>query len=236
MSKEVVDYDKQKENKINKFIYDIKKTLKENYGEKSITENYVETFLETIKKSNNQSIYNDFYNIFIHYEEKLNIKYGLINNILKKKEIGSPNETAFKKIIGKILKIIKGLKKVKTIIKQVFIYRKLPKYKELYEGIKEYNNILLLFGPPGTGKTEIAQATAKRAGVHFYNIPLTSLIQAEVGQSEKNIKYLFDELKRKADGIFEEKIEENNKITKITIVGKKKIFNNNRSRRNDCIF
>ncbi|KAA8564984.1 hypothetical protein EYC84_010753 [Monilinia fructicola] len=57
---------------------------------------------------------------------------------------------------------------------------------------------VLLHGPPGCGKTMIANAFAAEIGVSFIPISAPSLVAGMSGESEKKIRDLFDEAKRMA--------------------------------------
>jgi transitional endoplasmic reticulum ATPase len=50
---------------------------------------------------------------------------------------------------------------------------------------------LLLFGPPGTGKTTVAKVLAAQASASFYPISPSDLISKWVGETEENISTLF---------------------------------------------
>ena len=50
---------------------------------------------------------------------------------------------------------------------------------------------VLLFGPPGCGKTMVAKAVAASAGSHFLNIKGPELLNKYVGETERQIRVIF---------------------------------------------
>ena len=55
---------------------------------------------------------------------------------------------------------------------------------------------LLLWGPPGCGKTFIAKALAGELGLYFIHVGLADILDMWIGNSEKNIRDVFAEARR----------------------------------------
>lgn len=90
---------------------------------------------------------------------------------------------------------IGGLDEVLSIIREIIeLPIKQPKLFE-YLGIKPHKGVLL-FGPPGCGKTLIAKAIAHEVKAHFIDIKGPELFNKYFGQSEENLRDVFDEAKK----------------------------------------
>ncbi|HET6163432.1 MAG TPA: AAA family ATPase [Planctomycetota bacterium] len=57
---------------------------------------------------------------------------------------------------------------------------------------------ILLFGPPGCGKTHLARATAGEAKCGFLAVGIHEVLEMWVGQSEKKLHSLFEQARRRA--------------------------------------
>ena len=59
---------------------------------------------------------------------------------------------------------------------------------------------ILFFGPPGCGKTLLAAAVATEIDASFYCIDSASVMSKWLGESEKNVAYLFKRAKQASEG------------------------------------
>jgi transitional endoplasmic reticulum ATPase len=60
---------------------------------------------------------------------------------------------------------------------------------------------VLLHGPPGTGKTLIARAVAYETAAHFFHVNGPEIINKFYGQSEANLRSVFEEAQRRAPAV-----------------------------------
>ncbi|KPA75181.1 putative katanin-like proteinserine peptidase Clan SJ family S16 [Leptomonas pyrrhocoris] len=84
---------------------------------------------------------------------------------------------------------IAGLQHAKASVEEAIVWP--LRRPDLFVGLRDPPRGLLLFGPPGTGKTMIARAIANRAGCTFLNISSSSLMSKWMGDGEKLVRCLF---------------------------------------------
>lgn len=90
---------------------------------------------------------------------------------------------------------VAGLEKVKRRLNLAFLSPlKNPEMMKMYS--KSLRGGLLLYGPPGCGKTFVARAVAGELGARFISVGLSDVLDMWIGSSEKNIHSVFERARR----------------------------------------
>jgi SpoVK/Ycf46/Vps4 family AAA+-type ATPase len=86
---------------------------------------------------------------------------------------------------------VAGMKDVKERLENAFLLpMRNPELRRLYG--KSLRGGLLLYGPPGCGKTFIARAIAGELGARFYPVSLVDVLDMYIGESERKLRAIFD--------------------------------------------
>ena len=94
---------------------------------------------------------------------------------------------------------IAGLEVAKKALKEAVVYPFLR--PDLFMGLREPARGMLLFGPPGTGKTMLARAVATESKSTFFSVSASTLTSKWHGESEKLVRALFGLAKALAPSI-----------------------------------
>lgn len=112
----------------------------------------------------------------------------------------NPSQT-FKSVKkGEGFKSIAGMQELKDTIKSEVIDALNEKEKYAEYGLTIPNG-MLLYGPPGCGKTFFAEKMAEEIGFNFYQIKPSDIQSKWVNASQENIKNLFEEARKNAPSI-----------------------------------
>ncbi|MCW8891374.1 MAG: ATP-binding protein [Sedimenticola sp.] len=97
-------------------------------------------------------------------------------------------------------KAIGGLDNVKRIIHKKII---LPYQKPgLFQRFKKRaGGGVLMYGPPGCGKTLLARATAGECNAQFFNVSISDVLDMYIGESERKLHALFEQARESTPAV-----------------------------------
>ncbi len=115
-------------------------------------------------------------------------------------EDGQIKEVAFLEKPKMNFENVAGMEWLKNIIKRYIVYPfKDPKLAEKY-GMRAGGGVML-YGPPGCGKTFIAKATAGECQANFINAKISDIVDMYAGNTEKNLHKVFESARKAAPSI-----------------------------------
>jgi len=95
---------------------------------------------------------------------------------------------------------VAGLEDVKENIRKKIVYP-LIQPELAHEFDRTVGGGILLYGPPGCGKTYVARATAGECNAAFFNIKLTDVLSGDEAEMQKKLHDIFDRAARSAPSI-----------------------------------
>ena len=118
------------------------------------------------------------------------VKPGAVEGEVEVDEKPEGDVWAFENVTS-TLADVGGMQSVKDRLTMAFLAPlRNPEIRKLYG--KSLNGGLLLYGPPGCGKTYIARALAGELGAAFMNIRISDVMARYFGESEANLHELFE--------------------------------------------
>ena len=121
--------------------------------------------------------------------------FRIIRQVLKPPEKETPSDQKLAVRPETKLSDVAGMAEVKDQIRLRLIEPVLHPGQAKKYGLKVGGGVLL-YGPPGTGKTFLARAVAGELNLPFYMITAADIFGKYVGESEKNIRNLFQEARK----------------------------------------
>jgi SpoVK/Ycf46/Vps4 family AAA+-type ATPase len=128
------------------------------------------------------------------------VSFAVLSNERRKKEEEADEDSGAAsylepRMTNVMFKDVGGLEDVKAQIHRRII---LPFQKpSLFQKFKrEAGGGVLLYGPPGCGKTLLARATAGECRAKFYNVAISDILDMYIGESEKKLAAVFAQARR----------------------------------------
>jgi len=88
-----------------------------------------------------------------------------------------------------------GMDKLKEEIRMKIIHP--LEHPEIYKAYgKKIGGGILMYGPPGCGKTHLARATAGEINANFIPVGISDILDMYIGQSERNLHAIFEKARR----------------------------------------
>ncbi|CAL8073116.1 unnamed protein product [Orchesella dallaii] len=119
-----------------------------------------------------------------------------VNELMEHESMKNVDPRMVEAILNEVVQIattdwddIAGLHGVKSIIREIIVWPMLR--PDIFKGLRSSPRGILLFGPPGTGKTMFGRLIATQSESTFFNISASSLTSKWIGDGEKMVRALF---------------------------------------------
>lgn len=134
-----------------------------------------------------------YYEKMKSYEERIHVLESMVEGeSIKVEEAAKFNDLVLKEKPNVSWNDIIGLEEAKKSIRESIVYP--VKRPDLFP--LGWPKGILLYGPPGCGKTLLAAAVASEIDATFYYVDAASIISKWLGESEKNVARLFSSARK----------------------------------------
>jgi len=137
--------------------------------------------------------------------ERLNAEFEVEHAPVKLKVIESPDFgdvtdlTRYREQSSSFADVV-GLQKIKKQIhKKIILPFKEPSLYQRFR--KKIGGGVLLYGPPGCGKTLLARATAGECNAQFFNVEVSDILDMYIGESEQKLHAIFEKARSETPSI-----------------------------------
>jgi transitional endoplasmic reticulum ATPase len=167
--------------------------------------------LDQLIDSNKEAIAKDLYSYWsqqhpdvktLYWDNRLQLKTDNDQaerprlRVIEKNDVAEVTHLSDYKQTTVSFKDVVGLEAVKEqITKRIILPFQKPSFFQKFK--KKIGGGVLLYGPPGCGKTLIARATAGQCNASFYNIQAADVLNMYIGESEQKLRAIFE--KARAD-------------------------------------
>jgi AAA+ superfamily predicted ATPase len=134
---------------------------------------------------------------FLESEINLSLQKGDAPEPLRMPAHGDLNEEGSERLIDverpKVtFEHVGGMDAVKEEIRMKIIHP--LRHPDIYKAYgKKIGGGILLYGPPGCGKTHLARATAGEINANFISVGISDILDMWIGQSEKNLHAIYEQ-------------------------------------------
>ncbi|KZY65032.1 26S protease regulatory subunit, partial [Oleiphilus sp. HI0066] len=127
-------------------------------------------------------------------EEKVKLK------VVEKLDFGSVTELARHREDSTTFEDVVGLSQVKKQVhKKIILPFQKPSLFQRFK--KKVGGGVLLYGPPGCGKTLLARATAGQCNASFFNVEISDVLDMYIGESEQKLHAIFEKARAEAPSV-----------------------------------
>lgn len=90
-----------------------------------------------------------------------------------------------------------------SIFENIILPFRMPREKQIqiYSGIRQQQANILLYGPPGVGKTILVEAAAHEANATLFTMRPSEILSMYQGESEKHLRQVFEKAQAKQRAI-----------------------------------